>query len=158
MTRDPTPLNADEERFWRAFARAILVTARALESDLEHQSKLSLAEYGILMNLSESAGREMSMSELARQVALSPSHIGRVVGDLASQGLVTRSRGKDDRRVQVASLTQAGLQRLVRAWPEHLRSARNRVVDNIDPDQLQALTVVMERLLAAAEPTDDISR
>jgi hypothetical protein len=29
------------------------------------------------MNLSESAGREMSMAELARRVALSPSHIGR---------------------------------------------------------------------------------
>lgn len=151
MTPDPAPLDADEERFWRAFVRLILVTARVLENDPQVQSKLTLAEYGILMNLSESAGREMSMAELARRVALSPSHIGRVVGEMMKQGLITRSPALDDRRVQVAALTDAGLQRLAKAWPEHLRSARSRVVDHVDPAQLQALTGVMESLLPAAE-------
>lgn len=148
---DPVPLSPDEDRFWRAFARMILVTARALEHDLQDRSSLSFSEYGILMNLSEAPGREMNMSDLARQVALSPSHIGRIVGAMERDGLVTRAPSADDRRVQIASLTSEGLERLVRAWPAHLASARSRVVDQIDASHLQSLTKVMEDLVTAAE-------
>lgn len=149
--RDHESLNADEERFWRAFARVILVTTRALEADLASDSGLSLAEYGILMNLSEADEQRMTMSELARRVSLSASHIGRVVAGLAREGLVTRSPGEDDRRMQVATLTSEGLQRLEGAWPGHLHSARHRVLDHVDESQLPALATVMERLLEAAD-------
>lgn len=145
------PLNRAEEAAWRALARAILVVPRTLEAELIEAHGLNLAEYSVLMNLSEHSDRAMRMSELADAVALSVSGLTRVVERLSRQGLVTRVRCETDARGQLAHLTDAGFATLEAAYPRHLEGVRTHVMDHlVDVDLAKFAEAVGN--MAAAEP------
>jgi DNA-binding MarR family transcriptional regulator len=154
MTNDlarhpPAPLTPDEERAWRALARAIQVITRVLDAELLQAQGLSLTEYSMLTNLSEQPGRSMRMSELASLVSLSVSGLTRVVERLARQGLVERAKADTDGRGQLAVLTPAGLARLEQAYPTHLAGVREHVMDHLAGLDLAAFTNTMTSIAAA---------
>lgn len=133
------PLSPDEEVLWRAMMRVITTLPRALDHDLLHSAGLALHEYAVLLNLSETENREMRMTELAAAVALSPSRMTRLVDDLRVRGLVTKFRDAHDGRGSIARLTDKGLARLESAYPDHLASVRNRVLDHLSPAMVKRL-------------------
>ena len=145
------PLNAKEEAAWRALGRAIVVLPRVLEADLLESDGLNLADYSVLMNLSEVPDRTLRMNELANMVALTVSGLTRVVDRLARDGLVERARAEHDRRGQLATLTPAGFDRLTKAYPHHLESVRRRVVDHLKGLDLSAFATAVGSI-AAGEP------
>jgi DNA-binding MarR family transcriptional regulator len=112
-----TPLDRDEEAAWRAIARAVLVVPRTLDADLLAGCGLSLAEYIVLVNLSEAPGNSMRMHELAVESTLSPSGVTRLIERMERQGLVEREQAAADARGMTATLTGAGLGRLRDAYP-----------------------------------------
>src|ERR1700733_11997322 len=144
-----SPLTAEEEAAWRALGRAVLVIPRVLDADLLASQGLSMTEYSVLMNLSEAPDRSLRMSELANYVSISVSGLTRVVERLSRQGLVERVRAESDRRGQVAVLTPAGLERLERAWPTHLASVRNHVMDHLRGLALAAVAVAFSGIACA---------
>lgn len=126
---------------WRALARLLILLPRALDADLQDAARLSLGEYAVLMNLSEAPNRQLRITELAIRVGLSPSRISRMMDNCAAQGLITKTRVADDARGSLAALTDAGLARLRAAYPAHLASVRDRVIDHLgklDPADLAA--------------------
>lgn len=133
------PLSPDEEVLWRAIMRVMTTLPRALDHDLVQSSGLALHEYAVLLNLSEAENREMRMTELAAAVALSPSRMTRLVDDLRTRGLVAKSRDAHDGRGSVAKLTDKGFARLEAAYPDHLASVRNRVLDHLSPALVKRL-------------------
>jgi DNA-binding MarR family transcriptional regulator len=145
------PLDAKEEAAWRALGRAIVVLPRVLEADLLDSDGLNLADYSVLMNLSEVPDRTLRMNELANMVALTVSGLTRVVDRLAREGLVERVRAEEDRRGQLAILTDAGFDRLAKAYPHHLESVRRRVVDHLAGLDLLAFASAVGSI-AAGEP------
>ena len=149
MTNQAAPLTAEEEAVWRAFAPLLMRLPKALDSDLRADTGLNMAEYAVLMNLSEAPGRCLRMTELAGRVAMSPSRISRIVDAFASQGLVTRTKVGEDARGNLATLTDAGLKRLRQAWPTHLASVRSRVMDHVAGLDLAALTAAFESMTDA---------
>ena len=144
------PLNATEEIFWRALIRIVLSLPRRLDSDLVRTVGITANEYKTLMCLSEAAGRELRMTDLARATALSASRMTRLVDDLQSRELVTKRASAEDGRGNIAKLTPAGLAKLKRAWPAHLASVRGRVFDHVDPATVkkaaQALSEIAKHL------------
>lgn len=138
MTADD-PLTVQEERFWRALMRVIVVLPRSLDDDLLRSTGLTLTEYSVLQNLSEAENQELRMADLALATALSSSRISRVVDTLQSRGQVVKRRHEGDGRGNVATLTPEGLKRLQAAYPVHLASARKRVIDHLDGRSLPAL-------------------
>ena len=128
----PRPLSQQEEKLWRAFSRVILLAPRALEGDLLRTSRLTYAEYYVLVYLSEQPDRTLRMNNLSELNALSPSGMTRVVQRLAREGLLERRRSAEDGRGQVAVLTAEGMRRLEAAWPPHLASVRARILDHLD--------------------------
>jgi DNA-binding MarR family transcriptional regulator len=151
------PLNRAEEAAWRALARAILVVPRTLEAELIEAHGLNLAEYSVLMNLSEHPDRAMRMSELADAVALSVSGLTRVVERLSRQDLVTRVRSETDARGQVAHLTDAGFARLEAAYPRHLEGVRRHVMDHLEDLDLAKFAEAVGNM-AAGEPGPPVRR
>jgi DNA-binding MarR family transcriptional regulator len=145
------PLTAAEEAAWRALARAIVVLPRVLDADLLESHGLNLAEYMVLMNLSEQPDHTLRMNELANVAALSASGLTRVIDRLERQRLVERVRVKSDGRGQLAALTDAGLERLMKAYPSHLRSVRRHVMDHLGGLDLDAFAAAMGNV-AADEP------
>jgi DNA-binding MarR family transcriptional regulator len=139
MSEQIEPLTPAEERAWRALARALITVPRAMDADLQREQRMTMGEYFVLMNLSETDERSLRMSELAARGGLSPSRISRLVDALAADGLVRRVQDDVDRRVQIAVLTEKGMDRLVRAYPSHLASVRRHVVDHFDGLDLEKL-------------------
>ncbi|MFK0111928.1 MarR family winged helix-turn-helix transcriptional regulator [Streptomyces sp. NPDC091217] len=146
-----TPLSADEEAFLRAFTRALLTVPRAFDADLLRGQGMSMTEYVTLMHLSEAPGRWLRMSDLATGTSMSLSGMTRIVQRLEAQGWVRRQRSVEDRRGWQAVLTDAGLQRLQKAWPTHLASVRSHVLDHTDGLDLAAVTAAMQRFAEGVE-------
>lgn len=127
----------------RALSRLITTLPRALDADLMHTQQLSLTDYFALTYLSEATEHRLRMGEFADALSLTLSGATRTATRLESQGYVIRERSVCDGRGFDVILTDAGLKRLKRAWPSHLASARERVLDNIDPQDIQRLTALL---------------
>jgi DNA-binding MarR family transcriptional regulator len=133
------PLDRDEEAAWRAIARAVLVVPRTLDADLLAGCGLSLAEYIVLVDLSEAPGNSMRMYELVVESTLTPSGVTRLIERMERQGLVKREQASEDARGMTSTLTEAGLERLREAYPHALASVRANVMDHLDGFDLAAL-------------------
>jgi len=131
---------------WRAFLRAHARVMRVLEVELQSEQGLSLADYDVLVQLSEAPPDGLRMSELADSVLLSRSGLTRLVDRLVSAGYVDRRPCPDDARGRMAVLTAAGLARLRSAAPTHLRGVREHVLSRLTPQELSELGVMMDRL------------
>ena len=145
------PLSATEEEFWRALMRIVLSLPRQLDRDLMRAAGLTANEYTTMMCLSEAAGRELRMADLANAAALSASRMTRLVDDLQSRGLVTKRASADDGRGNVAKLTPAGLAKLKAAWPAHLTSVRSRVFDHVDQATVKKAAHALSEIAARLE-------
>jgi DNA-binding MarR family transcriptional regulator len=145
------PLTAKEQAAWRAFVRALTVAPRVLDADLDDASRLNMADYHVLVLLSERPEHAMRMNELAAEAILTPSGLTRVVERLTRRGLVERVRSQADGRGQVAQLTEAGFAALLAAYPSHLRSVRTRVMRHLRGVDLAAFTAAMEGIAAEGQ-------
>lgn len=143
-------LSATEEAFWRALMRVAMSLPRHLDSNLVRAVGITVNEYLTLMSLSEAPGRELRMTDLADETALSASRITRLVKDLQARGLVTKRASTEDGRGNVASLTSDGAAKLRAAFGVHVSGLRALVFDRVDPaitsDAAQTLSEVAARL------------
>jgi DNA-binding MarR family transcriptional regulator len=127
---------------WRSFLRAHAQITRKLEADLVAEHDLPLPSYDVLLQLAETPGRRLRMTELADRVLLSRSGLTRLVDRLEREGLVERTACPNDARGTNAVLTDAGLERLRTAAPTHLQGVSEHVTSRltaVEVDQLKAL-------------------
>lgn len=111
----------------------------ALDRDLLQGVGLPHGYYEIFVRLSEAPERSMRMSELASATRSSRSRLSHAVARLEEVGWVERESCQTDRRGQVAHLTDAGLDLLIRAAPSHVESVRNYLIDPLTAEQLRQL-------------------
>jgi DNA-binding MarR family transcriptional regulator len=142
-----TRLNDDELHAWQTFLRAHHVVTDTLDEELSREQDLPLGSYEVLLHLSESPDRSLRMSELADQVMLSRSGVSRLVDRLVSEGLVERHTCQSDGRGVYAGLTDAGMRRLRRAAPTHLRGVREHFTDRLTDRELDELSRLLDKLL-----------
>jgi len=135
----PKPLSRSEAAFWQSLMRALVVVPRVLDEDLDEAERLSVNQYTILVFLSEAQDRQMRIGDLADITSLTISGITRLINRLVADGLVERKRCEDDGRGFYAVLTDRGFERLERAYPTHLASARRHVMDHLNGFDLNAL-------------------
>jgi DNA-binding MarR family transcriptional regulator len=132
---------------WRSFLVAHAQIRRQLERELQTEQSLGLGEYEVLLHLARSENRQLRMSELADHLVLSRSGVTRLVDRLEADSLVERTSCATDRRGSWATLTDAGLTRLRRAAPTHLRGVGEHFLDRIPPAELDALQRTLDRVL-----------
>ncbi|MBH0779043.1 MarR family winged helix-turn-helix transcriptional regulator [Nocardia bovistercoris] len=118
----------------------------ALNRQLQADSDLSIAEYRILVLLSEAPHRSMRMSELADGVLSSRSRLTHQIRRLEVENLVRRNTCLEDGRGVIAELTDEGMRRLESAAPGHVEAVRRDFIDLLTPDQLQAIAEVFTRV------------
>ncbi|MFN0091295.1 MAG: MarR family winged helix-turn-helix transcriptional regulator [Acidimicrobiales bacterium] len=144
-------LSEGEQALWRAFLRLSVVALDRIDAELMADHGLSLADYEILVKLSEAPGRRLRMSELARLALVSRSRLTYRVDRLVQAGLVARAACATDRRGAFAELTAAGLAQLEHAAPSHVATVRRVLLDHLDPAATGELT---EQLSRAADALD----
>ncbi|HEY5153706.1 MAG TPA: MarR family transcriptional regulator, partial [Acidimicrobiales bacterium] len=101
-------LDADQQQAWRTILRHHVLTLDRLDADLQAGHQIDLADYEILVRLSEAAEGRVRMSELARLSLVSRSRLTHRVDRLEAGGWVVRRPCPTDRRGMNAELTIEG--------------------------------------------------
>src|SRR3989449_6055873 len=101
---------------WGSLLRAHATLMRRLDTDLERETGLALADFDVLAQLAAAQGA-LRMTELAERALISRSGMSRRVARLADEGLVRRDRAGNDGRGVVVALTEAGIARPAEAAP-----------------------------------------
>lgn len=132
-----------QARLGAAFKRAMGSVRRLRGRETHRPGQVSFAQYTLLFSLAGLC--ERSARDLAEQADLSPATVAQMLESLEAQGLVTRARSDQDRRIVVSSLTESG-ERLVaerHAWMEPRWRAALR---GFDDEELLVAARVLERL------------
>ena len=132
-------LNKEQQKHWRAYLAMSTMLEEQLSRELQAKFGITITDYEIMVRLSESENREIRMSELADQVMLSRSRLSHQIDRMVKAGFVTRQACADDRRGQLATLTDVGFQALVDAAPAHVAGVREHFVDLLTDAEYNAL-------------------
>jgi DNA-binding MarR family transcriptional regulator len=145
---NPTPVNRarpepwlddDQQQAWRQVVGLFMTLPAAIDSDLQRKAGLSLYEYLVLANLSETADGMLQMSDLAYRANSSLSRLSHVISRLEKRGWVIKRPCKDDRRASTVALTATGKKKVRGAAPGHARLVQELVVQPLSRVQLQQL-------------------
>ena len=147
-------LDEGEQKVWRAFLEGHQLLWDRLESELEHNSALSLPEYEILVRLSEVPDRALRMSQLADMVVHSRSRLTHTVRRMEERALVRRQAHAADRRGVLCVMTDEGYAELVAAAPVHVTGVREHLFDQMTPEEVEALGSAMTKVREHLRPSD----
>ena len=137
-------LDEEQQRSWRAYLVGTTLLMDRLDRDLRAEHGLSLAEYEILVRLSEARQGRMRMAELADSVSHSRSRVTHTVARMEAAGLVARDACLSDGRGVEAVLTDQGSRTLQEAAPSHVSNVRRLLVDQVDEQDLAAVGRVFD--------------
>jgi len=132
---------------WRSLLQAHATLIRRLETDLQRETGLALADFDVLAQLAL-AGGELRMSELAARALISRSGMTRRVARLVEGGLVRRTLADADARGVVVALTDAGMARLTETAPVHARGISQLFVERLDDQELATLEETLTKVIA----------
>jgi DNA-binding MarR family transcriptional regulator len=132
-------LSPQEQQAWRAWLDASRLLNAELSRELNDSHGLSLADYEILVQLSETEDRRMRLSELADRTFSSRSRLSHQIDRMEKAGLVEREACTGDARGFWAVLTDTGWNKIVAAAPDHVAGVRTHLVDQLTPAEFQQL-------------------
>jgi DNA-binding MarR family transcriptional regulator len=130
---------------WTALLRAHATLLRKLETDLENETGLALADFDVLAQLAV-AGGELRMTELADRALISRSGMTRRVARLVEMGFVLRANAGADARGVVVALTDTGVARLTETAPVHVRGIADLFVARLDDRELAVLKKALDKV------------
>ena len=146
-TEQLTPWLGDTEMTaWRAYIVGSALLEHRLNRELQLAHGLSIADYEILVSLSEAPDMQMRMSELANGIAHSKSRMSHQIRRMESEGLVRRQECPQDGRGVLAVLTEEGLAKLREAAPSHVQGVRDHMIDLLDAEEQKTLAAIFSRL------------
>jgi DNA-binding MarR family transcriptional regulator len=147
-------LSEEEQRAWRGLLRMTSQLNARMNRQLQQDYGISLADYEVLVVLSEAPEGRLRVFEVAGALAWEQSRVSHQLARMQRRGLITREDCPTDARGAFAVLTGAGRAAIERAAPAHVETVRQLVFDGLGRDQLIALaeitTGVLDRLAATA--------
>lgn len=142
MTEETRWLDATQQRSWRGLVIGMTLLVDHLDDDLRREFDLSLAEYEIMVRLSEAEGT-LRMAQLASAMGHSRSRVTHTIARMEKAKLVERRTSQVDGRGVDAVLTERGWEVLREAAPLHVGGVRENLVDLVSADDFAALGRVM---------------
>ncbi len=135
-------LSPEEREAWLALVSIMFTLPGSIESQLQAEADLSLAEYLVLAMLSEAPDRRRRMSDLVTATNTSQSRLSRIVARLERDDLVVRTGDEKDKRVVLAEITDRGMAKVEQVAPGHVAHVRRTVIDRLTPVQVQQLALI----------------
>ena len=152
-------LTEREQRAWRAYLDMNSRLTARLNRELQDESGLSIADFSVLVQLSEHVDARMRVLELARALRWEKSRLSHQLSRMQQRGLVERSNCTEDRRGAFMLLTDRGREAIEQAAPRHVEAVRQYLFDALTDDQVRTLEaiagVVVARLDAAGAVDGD---
>src|SRR3712207_5797725 len=118
-----------------------------LNRELQESCGLSLADYAVLVPLSEAPEGRLRVYELGQDLGWEQSRLSHHLTRMQRRGLVDRQECPTDRRGAFVVLTDAGWTAIRTAAPAHVDTVRRMVFEGLDPEQVALLTAFTSRVL-----------
>jgi DNA-binding MarR family transcriptional regulator len=140
VTKAPSRwLEPREQEAWRAYLDMTAKLNARLNREMQEASAISIADFSVLVQLSEHVDGRMRILELARAIGWEKSRLSHQLTRMQQRGLVERSNCSEDRRGAFIVLTERGRRTIEQAAPKHVQSVRRYVFDELDAEQVAAL-------------------
>ena len=137
---------------WGAFFLAHALSVKRIDSELAGKASLSLEEYGIMLEISRSAGGAR-YSALATNSIFTKSGITRLAKRLEKRGLIKRVKCEEDGRGAYAEITASGQKAMQSTWQYYSKA----ILDLLDPCLTQTdareLKIILEKIIDRAGNT-----
>jgi len=140
-------LTEEEQRAWRGLLRMTAQLNARANRQLQEEYGISLADYEVLVALSEAPEDRLRVFEVADALAWEQSRVSHQLARMQRRGLITREGCATDARGAFAVLTGAGRAAIEQAAPAHVELVRQLVFDDLSPEQVSALTEITTRVL-----------
>ena len=131
---------------WRNYLAMSAGLQVEMNRQLQRDCGLSLADYDVLVALSELAA--CRVNELGDRLGWEQSRLSHQLRRMRTRGLIARRGADDDRRGATVELTEAGRSALESAAQGHVDLVRNVVFDGASAAQLRALDRWTSEVLA----------
>ncbi|MFI5955181.1 MarR family winged helix-turn-helix transcriptional regulator [Cryptosporangium sp. NPDC051539] len=148
---DPRWLDADEQRAWRRYLRMQSELTARLSRQLQTESELSLADFEVLVNLTDVPEGRLRVTELANALQWEKSRLSHHFARMEKRGLVVRENCPSDARGAFVVLTPAGRSAIEAAAPGHVEAVRRLMFDGLTPEQVDALAAIADVVLERIE-------
>jgi len=144
-------LDEGEQRAWRAYVRMQSELSAQLGRQLQTDSGLSLADYEVLVQLSESPGGRLRPYELQRCLQWEQSRLSHHLTRMQKRGLVERRECGGDGRGAFIVVTDVGRRAIEAAAPGHVAAVRRYLFDGLTAEQVGMLERLAERVVERIE-------
>ena len=143
---EPRWLNQADQEAWRSFLTGHQLLMVQLDKEMREEHGIGIAEYEILVRLSEHEDRTMRMALLASDTTMSRSRLTHCVARMEKKGLLARVPISEDGRGVNCVMTAAGWEFLQAAAPCHVEGVRNHLVDLLEPEEMAALGTIFSKV------------
>lgn len=116
-----------------------------LDRELRELAGIALADYEVLVIVSESPGHTRRMAEIAEEVGVSRSRLSHTVARLEKRGILKRTSTRGDGRGVNCSMTDEGWELMQKIAPIHVEGVREHLIDLMSPEETQVLADVFTR-------------
>jgi DNA-binding MarR family transcriptional regulator len=144
-------LNEREERAWRALQFMQMRLEARLARQMTTDSRLSYPDYVVLVALTDDPDGRLRLFELGEELGWEKSRLSHHVARMADRGLVKKEKCDSDRRGAYVVITDRGRDEIASAAPGHVDAVRRLFIDRLTPDQLDAIAIAAETVLAGIE-------
>ncbi|HEY0696996.1 MAG TPA: MarR family winged helix-turn-helix transcriptional regulator [Micromonospora sp.] len=143
----PRWLDETEQCAWRSYLRMHSRLTAQLGRQLQADSGLSLADYEVLVMLTDLPDGRLRPYELQRRLQWEQSRLSHHLGRMQRRGLVERQECPSDARGAFVVVTAAGREAIEAAAPGHVEAVRRYFLDHLTREQVQTLSHLANRVL-----------
>lgn len=142
-------LSDDEQRAWRTYLRMSSLLLAALNRQLQQDCGLTLPEYEVLVQLSETPGHRLRPFQICEALNWEQSRLSHQLTRMERRGLVSRRECAVDGRGAFIELTTAGADVIGAAAPKHVAAVRGLIFDQLNDGQRAAFEEACSAIIAA---------
>jgi DNA-binding MarR family transcriptional regulator len=117
-----------------------------LSRQMTVDSDISMADFAVLVELTDTPDERVRVLELARSLHWEKSRISHHVGRMEKRGLVARQGCTDDGRGSYVVLTEQGRAAIEAAAPRHAETVHELVFDLLGPEEVESLRSISEKI------------
>ncbi|MEU9150635.1 MarR family transcriptional regulator [Streptomyces sp. NPDC048417] len=140
-------LTADEQHAWRSFLRLNDRLRGQLSRLMQTESNVSAADFGVLVELTDTPDGRRRILDLARALEWEKSRMSHHIARMVKRGLVVRDECAEDGRGAFVVITEEGRAAIEAAAPRHVDAVRELFLDHVTPAELRMLAQLSDRVV-----------
>lgn len=146
MTSEDPWLSAEQQQVWRRWLAVNTALPAVLQRDLQ-ESGLSLPDFEVLVQLTETPGGRVRVTDLADALQWERSRLSHHVKRMEARGLVRKEECPEDKRGAFIVVTPAGRAGIEKAAPSHARTVKEVFFGPLTDAEIEVLSTATRKVL-----------